>query len=316
MKKLLLILLIIPLLGIAQDKPDWEYDINRPIGAFFPNYFSMASFKYMATQNTYFEYNWVSNNLQQLIEKDLKLRRSSDDVTTNNYIINSYSTGAGTVIDRLKIKYNIFTIYGLYVVSSVEITGSKIQVAKLFIYLYDNEIQSGSLKNGFVKTFAQDNAIYNQVNGVASIKISNGVYKNKTQFKADFDKLKEKFKTDLMIAKATAEHQRIEDEEYIKNRNIQFKKDSIARKQETIQAHEDWDKQQKAKPKESVNIYYFKKSGTKLEFKNQPSAELENRIVEKANGYKKGKYSAYVTTTTILDKSTYDVKINPTEANF
>ena len=98
--------------------------------------------------------------------------------------------------------------------------------------------------------------------------------------------------------------------------NIQFKKDSIARKQETIQAHEDWDKQQKAKPKESVNIYYFKKSGTKLEFKNQPSAELENRIVEKANGYKKGKYSAYVTTTTILDKSTYDVKINPTEANF
>ena len=111
MKKLLIILLIIPLLGIAQDKPDWEYDINRPIGAFFPNYFSMASFKYMATQNTYFEYNWVSNNLQQLIEKDLKLRRSSDDVTTNNYIINSYSTGAGTVIDRLKIKYNIFTIW-------------------------------------------------------------------------------------------------------------------------------------------------------------------------------------------------------------
>lgn len=316
MKKLLFALLLTTSILNAQNKPDWEYDFNRPIGAFFPNYFPMGTFKYMATQNTYFEYNWVSNNLQQLIEKEIKLRRSSDDVTTDNYIINSYSTSAGTVIDRVKIKYNIFKIYGLYVVSSVEITGSKIQVAKLFIYLYNNEIQSSSLKNGFVKTLAQDNAVYNQVNGVASIKISNGVYKNKTQFKADFDKLKEKFKTDLMIEKATAEHQRIQDEEYVKNRIIQFKKDSIARKQETIQAHEDWDKQQKAKPKESVNIYYFKKSGTKLEFKNLPSAELENQIVEKANGYKKGKYSAYVTTTTILDKSTYDVKINPTEANF
>lgn len=313
MKKLLLILFIIPLLGIAQDKPDWEYDFNRPIGAFFPNYFPMASFKYMATQNTYFEYNWVSNNLQQLIEKDLKLRRSSDDTTTDSYIINSYSTSAGTVIDRLKIKYNIFTIYGHYIVSSVEITGSKIQVAKLFIYLYDNEIQSGSLKNGFVKTFAQDNAVYNQVNGVASIKIANGVYKNKTQFKTDFDKLKEAFKTDLMLEKATAEHQRIEDEEYIKNRNIQFKKDSIARVQETIKAHEDWAKRQDSKPKESVYVYYFSKSGSKLQFKNQPSAELESQIIEKVSGYKRGNYSAYVTTTSILDNKTYDIKINQTQ---
>lgn len=316
MKNLLLILLIIPMFGIAQDKPDWEYDFNRPIGAFFPNYFPMTTFKYMATQNTYFEYNWVSNNLQNLIEKELKLRRSSDDVTTDNYIINSYNTSAGTVVDRLKVKYNIFTIYGSYIVSSIEITGSKIQVAKLFIYLYDDKIQSGSLKNGFVKTFAQDNAIYNQVNGLASIKIANGVYKNKTQFKADFDKLKEKFKTDLMIEKAAAEHQRIEDAEYIKNRNIQFKKDSIARKQEIIKVHEDWSKQQQSKPKESVVIYYFKKSASGLEFKNKPSAELESQIIEKANGYKKGKYSAYVTITTIVDKSTFDVKINPTEANF
>lgn len=316
MKKLLLILLFIPLLGTAQDKPDWEYDMNRPIGAFFPNYFPMFTDKYIATQNTYFEYNWVSNNLQRLIEKDLKLRRSSDDTTTDNYIINSYSTSAGTVIDRLKIKYNIFTIYGSYIVSSVEITGSKIQVAKLFVWLYTIDIQSGGLKNGYIKTFAQEKAIYTVLNGIASIKISNDVYKSKTQFKADFDKLKEQFKTDLMLSKAAEEQRRIEDEEFIKRRNLKFTADSIARKKENETAYLEHQKRQAAKPKTDVNIYYFKKSGSKLEFKNQPSAELENQIIEKANGYKKGKYSAYVTITTILDKSTYEVKINPTEANF
>lgn len=316
MKKLLLVLFIIPLLAIAQNKPDWEYDFNRPIGAFFPSYFPMATNKYMATQNTYYEYNWVSNNLQHLIENGLKLRRSSNDVTTDNYIINSYSTGAGTVIDRIKIKYNIFTIYGLYVVSSVEITGSKIQVAKLFIYLYNNEIQSGGLKNGFLKTFAQDNAVYSQVNGIASIKISNVVYKNQTQFKTDFDKKKEKFKTDLMLEKAAEEQQRIEYEEGIKKDKAQFTADSIARKKENEAAYSDFKKRQDARPKTAVNVYYFKKSSSKLEFGNQPNPELERQIIEKANGYKKGKYSAYVVTTTILDVSTYEIKINPTDKEF
>lgn len=315
MKKILLILLFIPLLGIAQDKPDWEYDMNRPIGAFFPNYFPMMANKYIATQNTYFEYNWVSNNLKLLIEKDLKLRRSSNDVTTDNYITNSYSTSAGTVIDRIKIKYNIFTAYGLYVVSSVEITGSKIQVAKLFIYLYNIEIQSGGLKNGFVKTFAQDRVIYNQVNGVASIKISNGVYKNKIQFKTDFDKLKEKFKTDLMLAKSAEEYRRIEREEDIKRSKLKYTADSIARKKENETAYIEHKKNEAAKPKTAINVYYFSKSGNKLEFKNQPSTEVKKLITEKVSDYKKGNYSAYVTTTSIVDNLTYDIKINQSRAS-
>lgn len=310
MKRLLLILLFVPLLGTAQDKPDWEYDMNRPIGAFFPNYFPMFTDKYIATQNTYFEYNWVSNNLQRLMEKDLKLRRNSNDVSTDNYIINSYSTGAGTVIDRLKIKYNIFTIYGRYVVSSVEITGSKIQIVKLFVWLYSIDIQSGNLKNGFVKTFAQDKATYTVVNGVASIKISNGVYKNKTQFKTDFDKLKEQFKTDLMIAKTTEEQRRLERENDIKKSKLKFTTDSIARKKENEMAFFEHQKNEAAKAKTYINVYYFTKSANKLQFKNQPSLELERQIIEKANGYKKGNYSAYVTTTSTLEKKTYDIKIN------
>ena len=106
MKKLLLLLFIIPFLGIAQDKPDWEYDLNRPIGAFFPSYFPIAASKYMATQNTYYEYNWVSNNLQHLIEQNFDLKRNSS-VDTDAHITDTYKTGAGTVIDNLVIKYNI-----------------------------------------------------------------------------------------------------------------------------------------------------------------------------------------------------------------
>lgn len=313
MKKILFALLLIPTLFIAQNRPDWEYDMNRPIGAFFPNYFPMMTDKYLATQNTYYEYNWVSNNLQRLIEKNLKLKRKSDDETTDKYIINSYNTPAGAVIDRIKVKYNVFTVYGIYVVSSVEITGSNIQVAKLFIYMYDDEIQSNNLKNGFIKTFAQDKANYSVLNGIASIKISNTVYNNQTQFKTDFDKLKEKFKTELMLKKAEEEQKRIEEEAFIKRRNEQFKADSIARKKENEAAYVEHQKKEAAKPKTAIHVYYFSKSGKKLAFKNKPSDELEKLITEKVSDYKKGNYSAYVTTTSILDENTYEIKINQTQ---
>lgn len=59
-------------------------------------------------------------------------------------------------------------------------------------------------------------------------------------------------------------------------------------------------------------MYYFSKSGKKLTFKNKPSDELEKLITEKVSDYKKGNYSAYVTTTSILDENTYEIKINQT----
>lgn len=315
MKKLILLLLFIPTLLMAQNRPDWNYEFNRPIGAFFPNYFPITD-KYMPVQNTYYEYNYVSNNIQNLIHNYMNLRRSSNDITEKSYIINTYKTPAGSAIDNLKIKYNVFPVYGLDVVSSVEISGSKIQVIKLFVYLYDNEIQSSNLKHGFVKTMAQDKAVYTVLNGVSSIKISNEVYNNPTQFKTDFEKFKEKYKSDLMLMKLKQEQERIANEEYIKNRNIQFKKDSIARKEEIKKTHEDWAKYEAAKPKETIMIYYFKKTGSKLEFKNQPIAELQTLITEKANDYKKGKYTAYVKTTTTLDNVDYKIIINPTDAKF
>lgn len=314
MKKTLFLLLLITSFLSAQNKPDWEYDFNRPIGAFFPNYFPMTD-KYMPAQNTYLEYNWVSNNMQILIHKYLKLHRNSD-VNGDNYITNVYKTTAGSVIDNLKIKYNVFQVYGLYVVSSVEITGSKAQVIKLFIYLYNNDLQSANLKNGFIKTMAQDRAFYTIINGVASIKITNDVYKNNTQFKADFEKFKEKYKEELMLYKLKEEQKRIDDLEFIRKRNEQFKADSIARKQETIKVYEDLAKQQAAKPKESINVFYFKKSGKKLAFKNQPSEDLEKLIIEKTKDNKNGTYSAYVTTIAILEDKTYKVAINPTDKTF
>ncbi|SER11567.1 hypothetical protein SAMN05444355_10753 [Flavobacterium frigoris] len=308
-------MLLIPTFLIAQNKPDWEYDFNRPIGAFFPNYFPMTN-KYMPAQNTYYEYNWVSNNMQNLIHSYFKLHRNSNDINGDDYIINTYKTTAGSAIDNLKIKYNLFQVYGLYVVSSLEVTGSKVQVIKLFIYLYNNELQSANLKNGFIKTMAQDVAIYSIVNGVASIKITNGVYKNSTQFKTDFEKRKEKFKTDLMLAKLEDEQRKLDYEADIKKRKAQYTADSIARKQETIKVHLDWANEEASKPKESINVFYFKKSGKKIAFKNQPSEDLEKLIIEKTSDSKNGTYSAYVKTIAVLENKSYTIKINPTDKTF
>lgn len=308
MKKILL-LLFIPLLGLAQENPDWEYDINRPIGAFFPSYLPITIDRYVATQNTYYEYNWVSNNLGRLIERNLGLNYASSD-DKNTYINDTYKTPAGPIIDNLKIRYNIFTIYGMYVVSSIEVTGSRVQVAKLFIYLYDNKIQSGNLTNGLIKTLAQDRAVYSNINGVASIKISNAVYKGKSQFKADFDKLKEDFKTKSVFEELEKERKRIEDEQLDAQRKQDEEIKMIAKKeklaQDSIRAKQIRD----SIPKQSIMVYYFSKSGSKLKFKNQPPVEVEKLISEKMSGYKKGDYSAYVVTTTIIKSKDYDIKIN------
>ena len=163
---------------------------------------------------------------------------------------------------------------------------------------------------------AQDNAVYTVSNGISLIKISNKVYSNTNQFKADFEKLKEKFKSELMLAKLKEEQERLAEEKLIAARNIEFKKDSIARKEETRKVHENWAKQDAEKPVESIYVYYFKKTGSKLEFKNTPSSELETLIIEKVNGYKKGKYTAYVKTTKTLDNVDYKITINTTDAKF
>ena len=68
MKKILLILIaFLSVNSFAQEKPDWNYDYNQPISAFFPQTLPVFTEKYLVTQNTYYELNWVANNLRRLI---------------------------------------------------------------------------------------------------------------------------------------------------------------------------------------------------------------------------------------------------------
>lgn len=315
MKKVTLLFLLLSTLLMAQNKPDWDYDSNIPINAYFPIRLPF-SLKYFAFQNTYNEQNWVSNNLANLITKNLDLGQVSSE-NKISYIEEIYKTSAGRLIDNLKIKYYVFDIYGFYIVSKIEITGSQAQVSKLFVYLYNTNIQSGNSPiNGFQKAYQQDNAYYNIIDGKASIKISNETYKNKNEFKIDFDKRKEKYKLDLIVekskeeqAKIDAEKNRIqneiENENWKKNKIQEIKQDSIKRKE--------W---RDAEPKRtSVNIY-FKKLKNEFEFILNSKEEIKDKIREQAKDHKKGNYIAYVVTTTIKDISTYEIKITATDKEF
>jgi hypothetical protein len=196
MKNLLFTLLFIPSLLIAQNRPDWDYDFNRPIS---PDFVKLpVSESYLPTQNTYYEYNWVANNLRLLIEQNLNLNyQDAENEWNDNYIVDVYKTPAGRVIDNLKIKYNVFQLYGLPVVESIEISGSYTQVTKLFIWLYNTKFQSGDLTSDqFIKTYAQDDCVYSLNDGVATIRIKNSVF-NRSDFVSRFNTEKEKFKRGL-----------------------------------------------------------------------------------------------------------------------
>lgn len=197
MKKLLLSLLLFTTVLTAQNRPDWDYDLQRPISIDFPVKLTAID-EYLVTQNTYYEYNWVSNNLRILIEQRLKMNfQDAENVWKDTYMVDVYKTRAGQTIEKINIKYNTFELYGLPVVESIEITGSFTAVSKLFIFLYNTEFQSGDLPSDqFVKNYRQDNALYSLKDGKASIKITNSAL-NRSLFVELFNAEKEKFKKGL-----------------------------------------------------------------------------------------------------------------------
>lgn len=309
MKKIaaLLLLLLISVTINAQERPDWDYKLNTPISAFFPQTLPIMASDYVLTQNTYYEYNWTGPNITTLVEKRMGLTFIKD-VNKDNYITHTYKSKAGRVIDELTVKFNIFTYYGLYVVSSVEVYGSHAQVTKFFILLYNSSgLQSGNKTvSNYIKTFGQENAVYSVAGNTAKVKIVNTVYKNTDEFKANFEKLKESYKNRPATTEASgnenlSEERRKEEQQWIADKAQQRKKDSV------------WAaKMQNEKVNRQATIYYFTKSGSKVTFKDGPKdSELESKITTQAAELKKGKYTAYVVSYTQGGNINYEIKFNP-----
>lgn len=191
MKKLILILLLIPTLFIAQNRPDWNYDFQQPISADFPNKLPFYN-DYLPLQNTYYELNITLNNVRKLVTDNLKMNPKQDAPSGAGFQYEIYTNP--THREALKVKYNTFTTYGLEVVKSIEISGSFADVAKLFVYMYDTNFSTNETPvNQATKYYKQDYAVFTLLqNGKASITISNTKYNDNTgSFIKDFNTAKE-----------------------------------------------------------------------------------------------------------------------------
>lgn len=313
MKKLLLASLLIPTFLMAQNRPDWDYDFRQPISVDFPQKLPVYR-NYLPLQNTYYELNTTLNNIRQLVSDNLKMNPKQNASSGPGFKYEIYTNPTHRL--PLKAKYNTFMTYGLEVVKSIEINGDFKDVAKLFIYMYDTNYSVNEMPiNKATKHYKQDYAVFTvNIDGKASIVISNTQYNDNTaNFIKDFNKQKEKFKTDLKLGIVKEEQLSLVDEKLKIERKQDEENYIIAQKEEYKQTMVELKNSEAAKPKIAINVYYFSKSGSKLQFKNQPSAALEKEITEKVSGYKKGSYSAYVTTTSILENKTYDIKINQTQ---
>ena len=195
MKKLLLILLVVPALLTAQNRPDWDYDVRQPISTDFPEKLPFYN-EYLPLQNTYYELNVTLNNVRKLVSDELKMNPKQNAPSGSGYQFEIYTNP--THREPLKVKYNTFTVYGLEVVKSIEITGDFKDVAKLFVYMYDTNYSTNSMPiNQASKPYKQDYAVFTVLNTLkASILITNTKYKgNQAEFIKDFNKVKEGLKS-------------------------------------------------------------------------------------------------------------------------
>lgn len=195
MKKLLLVLLLLPTLLIAQNRPDWDYDVQQPISADFPQKLPFYN-EYLPLQNTYYELNVTLNNVRKLVTDQLKMYSKQNAPSGPGFQYEIYTNP--THREPLKVKYNTFMAYGLEVVKSIEITGDFKDVAKLFVYMYDTNYSVNEMPiNQASKPYKQDYAIFTVLNTLkASMVITNTKYKGDTaSFIKDFNKAKEALKT-------------------------------------------------------------------------------------------------------------------------
>ncbi|URC13961.1 hypothetical protein [Flavobacterium sp. B183] len=195
MKKILLTFILFPALLIAQNQPDWDYDVKQPISTDFPEklpYFN----DYLPLQNTYYELNITLNNVRKLVTDNLKMNPKENAPSGTGFQFEIYTNPSRRL--PLKIKYNTFTVYGLEVVKSIEVNGDFNDVAKLFIYMYDTNFSMNETPiNQAKKHYKQDYALFTvEKDGRASILISNTKYgSNSTEFVKDFNTAKEALKS-------------------------------------------------------------------------------------------------------------------------
>lgn len=190
MKKLLFTLLLVPMLLVAQNRPDWDYDFQQPISVDFPNKLPFYN-DYLPLQNTYYELNVTLNNIRKLVVDNLKMNPKENATAGVGFQYEIFTNP--THREALKVKYNTFTVYGLEVVKSIEINGDFTDVAKLFIYLYNTKLSTNELPvNQAKKHYKQDFALFTVLpTGKASMVITNTEYGNNlNKFIKDFNQAK------------------------------------------------------------------------------------------------------------------------------
>lgn len=192
--KTILIFLIFTSILYSQNRPDWDYDFQQPISTDFPNKLPFYS-DYLPLQNTYYELNITLNNIRKLVKDNLKMNFKENAPSGVGFQYEIYTNVNKRT--TLKIKYNTFTVYGLEVVKSIEINGNFIDVAKLFVYMYDTNYSTSEMPlNQAKKYYKQDYALFSVLStGKTSVIIVNTKYENNTSnFVADFNTAKESLK--------------------------------------------------------------------------------------------------------------------------
>lgn len=187
MKKLLLIAALL-LAGFTQ---------AQEVSPYYPAKYTGKTGFHFTSQLTYFDLNFISNNISEFLLNRLSMVVEKTDDSKllfdgGRYTVNYVDRLSQSGLKKLAVVYEVSKVNDVYTINSVTINGSDERVTDFFIEFWQTAMNFEEPKgNSNVSVLTgQDVVKYYFNKGKPYVAVTNGTFKTVEEFKNHFQKLK------------------------------------------------------------------------------------------------------------------------------
>lgn len=144
-----------------QEIEERHHSEENPYDVLKRNLYAFDGYNRSLTVFRKMDYNFAAGNLQWYLQYDFGMGFSEDYTMTKTKIVENYIAKVSSKDEKLRVTYDVSyhtDIIGYYpsdevfIINSVEITGSPNKVVSLFLNYWPGEIEIGEYKEGVIAT--------------------------------------------------------------------------------------------------------------------------------------------------------------------
>lgn len=174
-----------------------SYSFAQEVSPYYPVKNRVSDPYDFTSQLTYFDLNYISNNISEFLTYRMAMGVSKTDDSKLMHTGGTYSVEytdkiAQSVSQKLLFTYNVGQVDKVYTIQSVKITGSKERLIMFYIEFWQTASNFVAPKgNADVSLLTGQDVVKFYFNkGKPYIMVTNGTYKNIADFQEHFTKLK------------------------------------------------------------------------------------------------------------------------------